>query len=140
NINSPETRALEMPSGNGYGNARSLAKLYASMIGTVDGIRLLSQATTRAAMAPQSSGEDLVVLLRTDFATGYALPGGPLFESCPPGSFGHGGSGGSLAFADPAHELALGYVMNQMSPGLGATDRTSQIVAALYDVVGQRRS
>ena len=138
NLNSPETHALEMPSGNGMGDASSLAKLYASLIGAVDGERLLSQTTTEAAMIPQASGDDLVVLLRTDFASGYALPGGPLFASCPPGSFGHGGAGGSLGFADPSHELAFGYVMNQMSPGLGATGRTTQLIAAAYDAITGR--
>src|SRR5690606_12016699 len=35
----------EMPSSNGMGNGRSLAKLYAAMIGEIDGIRLLNADT-----------------------------------------------------------------------------------------------
>lgn len=34
-----------------------------------------------------------------------------------PRSFGHTGRGGSLAFADPEHGIAFGYVMNHVVTG-----------------------
>ncbi|HEX4220554.1 MAG TPA: serine hydrolase domain-containing protein, partial [Acidimicrobiales bacterium] len=43
--NSPEWLGIEMPSANGVTTARSLAKLYASLIGEVDGVRLFTPET-----------------------------------------------------------------------------------------------
>ncbi len=40
-----------------------------------------------------------------------------------PGSFGHTGAGGSIAFAHPERELAFAYTMNRMSSGLAGYDR-----------------
>ncbi|MFM8482307.1 MAG: serine hydrolase [Actinomycetota bacterium] len=42
-----------------------------------------------------------------------------------PGSFGHPGAGGSVAFAHPERNLAFAYVMNQMATNL-ANDRRAQ--------------
>ena len=39
-----------------------------------------------------------------------------------PGSFGHTGAGGSIAFAQPERELAFAYVMNRMSSDLAGYD------------------
>jgi CubicO group peptidase (beta-lactamase class C family) len=51
---------------------------------------------------------------------------------CPPGSFGHPGAGGSLAFADPERRLAFAYVPNQMQLGLTGDLRAAALVEALY--------
>src|ERR1700759_235750 len=45
-------RAAELPAGNGIGNARSLARMYAAMIGAVDGVRLLNEPGVRRARLP----------------------------------------------------------------------------------------
>ena len=55
------TRALhaaELPSSNGIGDARSLARMYASCIGEVDGVRTLQPATVAAATVEQACGKD----------------------------------------------------------------------------------
>ncbi|HEX7946792.1 MAG TPA: serine hydrolase domain-containing protein, partial [Phenylobacterium sp.] len=41
----PTGRAAEVPAGNGVGDARSLARMYAACIGVVDGVRLLRPET-----------------------------------------------------------------------------------------------
>jgi CubicO group peptidase (beta-lactamase class C family) len=47
--------------------------------------------------------------------------------------FGHGGAGGQLAFADPAHGVGFGFITNAMR---GPDDtRSASIVNALRDVV-----
>ena len=52
------------------------------------------------------------------------------------GSFGHSGAGGSYGFADPEHELAVGYVMNKMSEGVVVDPRSSGIVSSIYPAIG----
>ncbi len=48
------------------------------------------------------------------------------------GSFGHAGAGGSYGFADPEHELAVGYVMNRMSSGVAGDPRSRRLIQAVY--------
>ena len=51
-------------------------------------------------------------------------------------SFGHGGAGGSLGFADPDARVGFGYAMNQMQPGVPRVTRSGRLVAALYACLG----
>ena len=46
--------------------------------------------------------------------------------------FGHGGWGGSLAFADLDARVSWAYVMNRMSPGTTGDSRAANLIAALY--------
>src|SRR5207302_1172533 len=53
-LNSRVAHVAEIPSANGIGNARSLARMYAATIGEIDGIRLLQADTVDRARAPQT--------------------------------------------------------------------------------------
>lgn len=129
--NRPDVLAAEMPSSNGVGDARSLARLYAAVIGEVDGVRLLAPETVLAARTVQAEGPDKVLVLPSRFGLGFTLPP-MLVQGCGKGSFGHPGAGGSLAFADPEANLAFGYVMNQMQFTLEGDPRASGLVQAVY--------
>ncbi|GAA2579097.1 serine hydrolase domain-containing protein [Streptomyces lienomycini] len=115
-FDSPEVQAAELPSSNGIGTARALARMYAAVIGEVDGVRLLTPETLASATEEQASGMDQVLVFPSRFSTGYMLPTeGNLMTG--PNAFGHTGRGGSLAFADPAQGIAFGYVMNHVISG-----------------------
>ncbi|GMU78312.1 MAG: esterase, partial [Acidimicrobiia bacterium] len=125
------TRALhatEMPSSNGIGDARSLARLYAACIGEVDGFRALADDTVDRATVIRSEGDDKVLGIPTAFGLGFT---GPVM--LPPGvgarAFGHAGAGGSLGFADRDAGIGFGYVMNQMQLGMTGDRRTETLVA-----------
>ena len=49
-------RAAEIPAANAVTDARSLARLYAALLGEVDGVRLLSRETVERARAPRTDG------------------------------------------------------------------------------------
>ena len=129
--NRRDVHAAEMPSTNGIGTARALARLYAATIGEVDGVRLLAPQTLAAATASQVQEPDRVLGLPTHFGLGFMLPP-TLGTELPDTAFGHPGAGGSLGFADPAAELGFGYVMNQMQLGLLGDRRAERLVAACY--------
>lgn len=115
-FDSPEVQAAELPASNGIGTARALARMYAALIGEVDGVRLLNSETVASAAKEQAAGMDQVLVAPSRFGSGYQLP----TEDNPmsgPSAFGHNGRGGSLAFADPEHGIALGYVMNHIVSG-----------------------
>ncbi|MFI1738664.1 serine hydrolase domain-containing protein [Streptomyces sioyaensis] len=128
-FNSPEVQAAELPASNGISTARSLARMYASVIGEVDGVRLLTPETLASATREQASGTDEVLVAPSRFSSGYMLP----TETNPmigPNSFGHTGRGGSLGFADPEHGIAFGYAMNHIIGGSDDT-RASSLVDAV---------
>lgn len=124
--NRPEVLAAEMPSSNGVGTARAVARMYAALIGPVDGVRLLGTESLATAIEVQVDGPDKVIGVPMAFGLGFMTP--PPFG--PAGSFGHAGAGGSLGVADPDGEWALGYVMNQMNLGITGDARSSSLVAA----------
>ncbi len=130
-FNSPELRAAEVPAANGVTNARSLARMYAAMIGTVDGHRLLDPQQLRVAATPQVSGPDRVLVADSCFGVGLQCHHPDFAPLLGPGSFGHSGAGGSLGFAHPGSGVAFGYVMGQLRFGLGGDERTARLVDAL---------
>ncbi|MCB1701391.1 MAG: beta-lactamase family protein [Halioglobus sp.] len=130
--NREEVLRAEMPSSNGVGDARSLARLYAALIDEVDGVRLLGPAQLARACEQQVRGPDAVIFHETCFGLGYGLQ-----PALAPGagsrSFGHPGAGGSLAFADPEAGLGFAYVMNAMQFNLQGDPRSTALVAAVYE-------
>lgn len=113
-------RAAEIPAGNGVGNARALARMYAACIGEVDGVRLLAPETMELARTPQTDGlagpPPLPRAPAGDaqrFGLGFELPR-RLIPMLGEGSFGHPGAGGRIAFADPESGYAVGYACNGM--------------------------
>jgi CubicO group peptidase (beta-lactamase class C family) len=137
-FNKPEVRAAEIPSANGVTNARSLARMYAATIGTVEGgpsSPLLSAEQRAKATELQTHGADSVLVFATTFGLGYMLSS-PFSPYGGPQGFGHSGAGGSVGFADPEHGVAFGYVMNRMLANLSGDPRSSGLVTAVYDAIG----
>jgi CubicO group peptidase (beta-lactamase class C family) len=120
NMNNRQGRATEVPAGNGITDARSLARMYAALIGEVDGVRLISPETLEkartlrtAAMVPPGDLGKLAVGSSAQYGLGYEFPR----EAMPmlgQGSFGHAGAGGRLAYAHPESGTAVAYVANTM--------------------------
>jgi CubicO group peptidase (beta-lactamase class C family) len=113
-------RAAQLPAGNGVTNAASLAKMYAAMIGDVDGVRLLNTETVDKArtlrtghMVPAGDLDKLQLGLPVRYGLGYQLSRDET-EMLGPGSFGHDGAGGRTAFAHPESGVAAAYVANTM--------------------------
>lgn len=138
-FNRPEMWSVEFPSGGGIGNARALATMYACLAagGSRGGHRVVSEASLSRFTAETRSGKDLVLLYHTRYGLGYQLPT-PYSDFGPsPSAFGHGGLGGSVGFADPVRQVAVGYVANRLVyPAPGETTRTGALIAALYDCLG----
>jgi len=136
--NRPEVRAAEIPAANGVTNARSLARFYAGLTGTVEGgpaDPLLGAEQLAAASECQTSGPDQVLMMETTIGLGFwtASPFAPYGGAK---AIGHGGAGGSLGFTDPEHGIGFGYVMNRMMQNLTGDPRTRTLVQAVYDAIG----
>ncbi|MDE0802835.1 MAG: serine hydrolase [Acidimicrobiales bacterium] len=128
--NRPEVWRSQIPAANGITNARSLAKLYASCVSEVGGVRILDDETVKRAAEERSEGRDQTLVVPTRFGLGFFIPSSfsPLMG---PASFGHAGAGGSLGLADADRKVGFAYVMNKMSASLSDDPRTGGLIAAV---------
>ena len=140
--NDPAYRAAGLAASGGVGTARALARFYAALIGEVAEDtpppapgrrrlrRLFTPATLTQARSEESAGPDRVLVVDTRFGLGYMLhhPSSPMLG---PGSFGHPGRGGSLAFADPETGIAFAYVTCALQPTVTTDGRAQALVRAL---------
>ncbi|MBD1554217.1 serine hydrolase [Pseudomonas typographi] len=128
--NKPEWRRMQQPAANGHGNARSLAGFYAGLLdGTLLDPHWLAQMTRE-----HSYGEDLTLLTSTRFGLGVMLdqPGkGNATFGMGPRAFGHPGAGGSCGFADPAKDVAFGFVTNTLGPYILMDPRAQRLAQVL---------
>jgi CubicO group peptidase (beta-lactamase class C family) len=126
-------RAAEVPAANGVTDARSVARMYASMIGETDGVRLLGQDQLKLATTQHTRGPNAVLFdLDIQFGLGFMVPS-DLIALGGPSSFGHFGAGGSVGWADPNAGLAVGYVMNRMDIGLAGDVRSTNLFNAAHE-------
>jgi len=128
-MNSRAFRQAEIPAANGHGTARSVANMYDRLD------VLLSRSSLEAATSTHSIGPDAVLKSVTHFGLGLMLHHERTPVGCRPGSFGHAGAGGSLAFHDPQAKLSFCFAMNQMEAGVVSGGVSAMRVAgAAYDV------
>jgi CubicO group peptidase (beta-lactamase class C family) len=127
-MNNRAGRAAEVPAGNGVADAASLAKMYAAMIGEVEGVRILKPETVKAArtlrtgaMSPAGDLAKLQLGTPLNYGLGYEFPRDVL-PMLGEGSFGHAGAGGRIGFAHPESGVAAAYVANTMLTVMGAPD------------------
>jgi CubicO group peptidase (beta-lactamase class C family) len=114
-VNTRAWRGAEVPSTNGHGNARAVARFYSALAGNgeIDGVHVLSPELIAKAIEEQVYGDDIVLQRPTRFGLGFQLTMPERRLGPNPRAFGHFGAGGSLGFADPDTRLAFGYAMNQ---------------------------
>jgi len=138
-VNTRSWRAAEVPSTNGHGNARAVARLYSALAGhgELDGVHVLSPEIIARASVEQVYGDDIVLQRPTRFGLGFQLTMAERRLGPNPRAFGHFGAGGSLGFADPDARVAFGYVMNQGRGGW-QHKHVRHLIDLVYAVLGRR--
>jgi CubicO group peptidase (beta-lactamase class C family) len=126
--NTAAWRSAEVPSTNGHGSARGVARLYAALL---EPGRLLSTDLLAEATSAQSVGYCPILHEDVTFGLGFkpTVPRRPFGPN--PGSFGHFGTGGAVGFADPVGGVAFGYAMNHVIPRWQSA-RNRSLIDALY--------
>ena len=129
---SPAGRAFGHPAGGGVTSARGLSKVYQWATGFGGPAGGVTSATLRAFAQTQVAGYDLVL----DQA--YRSHG-LVFQKPTPAmlygsyrAFGHDGAGGAMAFADPIHEICLGYTVRRVPFPGGMDRRLIPIIEAVH--------
>ena len=136
-VNTTRWRSAELPSTNGHGTARGVARIYAalSLGGTLDGVEIIGKEMLKSALVTQSDGLDRILERNTRFGLGFQLPIPERTIGPNPEAFGHFGAGGSLGFCDPKSGIAFAYVTNDMGPRW-QNPRNAALVDAVYASLG----
>lgn len=129
-----EWRGAEIPAAGGTGNARSVARVHSMMAcgGSVDGVKIMSEAGVARAREEQIRGKDLVMGVPLVFGNGFGLGDASFPISPNERAFFWGGWGGSLAIIDLDARVSIAYVMNRMEANLMGDPRGGAVAAASY--------
>lgn len=121
----------DIPAG-GKLSARAVARMYAALLGEVDGVRLVSPERLRQLSAVAFADVDQVMGFPTRWGLGFGigLPGTQ--ADGPSTAFGVGGVGGSYAGADTATGIAFALTKkltkNRLTADFGAAEQVAGIV------------
>ncbi|HEY8491721.1 MAG TPA: serine hydrolase domain-containing protein [Dehalococcoidia bacterium] len=124
-FNRPEVHQAVVPAGCGIATARDMARFYAALVngGELDGARILERATIEQATQVEIDGDTDAVLSTSGLATtvrrglGFNLGGVHPFSSrmgmgSTARTFGHGGAGTSICWADWDLGVAFAFIPN----------------------------
>jgi CubicO group peptidase (beta-lactamase class C family) len=125
--NRADVLAADIPAG-GKTSARAIARMYAALLGEVDGVRLVPPERLAEATAVSFSGIDEVFGMPTTWGLGYGI-GGPAGDTQDsPTVFGLGGVGGSFACGDTESGLAWAVTKNRVSSDFSTANQLGQLI------------
>jgi len=130
--NDPAIWATCMPAANMLASARSVARVYASLLpGGVDGVSLLSPRQIANATRVQYWAVDADSQAETGHSLGFALGRANPHYGALPTAYGHCGYGGSTGFADPQYHLAFAMTKTRMNVHPEAPSLKRELAAIL---------
>jgi CubicO group peptidase (beta-lactamase class C family) len=125
--NRADVLMADIPAG-GKMSARAVARMYAALLGEVDGVRLISPERLREMSAPAFSGMDEIMGFPSTWALGYSVGRLGTDPQVTPTAFGYGGVGGSFAYADTATRIAFALTKNRLNPDFAVAQQIDEIV------------
>lgn len=142
-FNSRAWRSALIPSANGHGTARGVARLYSVVAselafgdpGPVEPVAL------RAGIAEQWAGREHSTGMFWRQGLGFFLnwpPNRPMGPN--PATFGHSGAGGAQGFGDPDSGLGFCYAPNRMHSGIDIGPRATPLIEATFACLTRLKS
>ncbi|MEV8591626.1 serine hydrolase domain-containing protein [Streptomyces sp. NPDC052012] len=131
--NDPLIRARGPASVGGVASARGLAGMYAAAISETGEREALLKPDTIAELGQlHATGHDLVTRTHRAYALGFQATAETWHPFLGAGTFGHSGTAGSQAFADPRSGLAYGYTRRRCPHPPGAAPENDRLVRAVH--------
>lgn len=133
-VSSTDFRTAQIPSTNGHSTSEGLARCYQSFLeGSLVSAQTLAMATEE--ITPSNAViTDLVLGQKLRRSRGFILNSPDVNFGPTRAAFGHPGTAGCVAFADPENEVAFAYLPNQLH---NQPDRSKLLIDALYQCLGQ---
>lgn len=135
-LNRPEYREVEIPSGNGIVRIRDLAEMYGRLAAGA-GELLSAETLEELAESPEPPSQgtrDVIVRTETSYHLGFWKSCEGL-DLCSERAFGAPGAGGAVAFADPERELGFAYAPNRMGGHLLDDPRAAALREGAFECV-----
>ena len=135
-FNSSRWRSAEIPSVNGHGTARGVARIYGALAngGEIDGIHVVDMNVLAPFREEQLPSPLPAVPQRLRMGVGFMLNTPPHRDIGPhTESFGHSGAGGSQAFCDPIEQIGFCYTSNLMQNGTETGIRAESLIRAVFN-------
>ena len=125
--------SIRTPAG-GKTSALAVARMYAALLGEVDGVRLISPERLREVSAVAMSGVDEVFGFPTSWGLGYSI--GQFMSNAHETQhvFGVGGVGGSHAYVDTKTGTMFALTKNRLTPTF---DTAEQVVGIVTKAVAE---
>jgi CubicO group peptidase (beta-lactamase class C family) len=141
-IGNLDFRGIEIPSANGIGEARAIARIYGCL--ATGGKELgISTRTWQELIAPptppQLGSFDAILKMDTQYSFGFSRPSRAMRFGSGTTVFGCPGAGGSLGMADPEEQLGFAYVTNKMGFRIFDDVREKAVRDACYRCLGAVR-
>eukprot|EP00873_Tetraselmis_striata_P006515 jgi/Tetstr1/426779/TSEL_016994.t1 len=137
-FNMRQVREAALPAANGHMSAAALARFYAGLVSAVDGApRLLTPETVAACLrcadelqGGGGGGERDVMLAQSGarFGLGFQVHAVESAAGEALHSMGHAGVGGSLGFAIPEKEIAVGITVNNLTSSRAVTNALTALI------------
>jgi CubicO group peptidase (beta-lactamase class C family) len=121
--------AADIPS-QGTMTARAAARMYAALLGHIDGVKLVSPEHLQTMAAPAFSGIDQVMGFPTTWALGYSPARLGTTQPRPGSTFGMVGSNGTAAYADIDSGVAVAVMRNHIAADFSVVAAIDDIIAA----------
>jgi CubicO group peptidase (beta-lactamase class C family) len=135
-------RHVEIPSANGIGQARALARVYDALAngGKELGLSLrASHELLRSPQLPSAGTHDAIMKIDTRYNLGFSRPSRDMTFGGRASAFGCPGAGGSFAMGDPNDRLGFAYVTNHMGFQLFDDPREKAVRDACYRCLNSLR-
>ncbi len=131
--NRADVLTADIPAG-GTITGRAVARMYAALLGEVDGVRLVSAERLREVSAVAMTGVDELFGFPTSWGLGYSI--GQFMSNARDTQhvFGVGGVGGSHAYADTATGTAFALTKNRLTPSFDTAEQVAGIVTKAITV------
>jgi CubicO group peptidase (beta-lactamase class C family) len=126
--NRADVQQADIPAG-GTVTARGVARMYAALLGPVDGVRLISPERLERVSAVVASGEDQVFGFPSAWGLGYSV--GQFLDNAQQTKhiFGVGGVGGSHAYADRRTGTTFALTKNRLAQDFNTAETVAAVVA-----------
>jgi CubicO group peptidase (beta-lactamase class C family) len=129
--NRPDVLRSDIPA-QGTMSARAAARMYAALLGHIDGVELVSPERRAEMAAPAFAGFDRVVGFPSTWALGYSTARFGEVESREGSTFGMAGSNGSAAYADLDSGVAVAVMRNRIVGDMSAVAAIDRMVADTF--------
>lgn len=139
-IGSPMYRHVEIPSANGIGTARGVARVYDALARGGQELGITQQTRrelVEPAIGPSQGSYDAILKVATQYKLGFSRPSEGFQFGADESAFGCPGAGGSFGMGDPSYELGFAYLTNRMGFRLFDDPREKALRDACYACVRQ---